>query len=94
MKKESGMKCPSCDSVISYKYGKAKTGKKRFLCLVCGKQFTIGAERRIVKDRPDCPECGKAMHVYKREKDLIRFRCSAYPECKIFLKVHERKEDG
>ncbi len=27
------------------------------------------------------------MHLYKRERAVTRFRCSAYPECREFTKV-------
>ncbi|HAM53467.1 MAG TPA: hypothetical protein DCP92_23265 [Nitrospiraceae bacterium] len=38
--KAGEIKCPWCESEALYKYGKAWTGKQRFLCMMCGKQFT------------------------------------------------------
>lgn len=44
-------------------------------------------KRMEVHDRPNCPVCHCGMHAYKREQDGVRFRCSAYPRCRTFLKV-------
>lgn len=90
---ESPVKCTSCGSEAIYRYGKAWTGKQRFLCLICGKQFTLGGERARVSGRPYCPSCGQPMHLYKRENEAVRFRCSKYPECKTFKKITIKKED-
>lgn len=98
---ETGMaeaKCPSCDSDAVYKYGKIRSGKQRFICLMCGKQFTPESKRLEVKGKPVCPECGKPMHIYKIEGEVIRFRCSGYPECKTFKKfmikeIEEEKDE-
>lgn len=79
--------CPDCGSDALYKYGKSKAGKQRYLCLMCKRQFTHGAQRTPMKGKPLCPECGGMMHLYKREAKHIRFRCSAYPECRTFVKV-------
>ena len=81
------IKCSSCDSEAVYRYGRAWTGKQRFKCLICKRQFTSGNMRPELKDRPNCSVCGDQMHIYKREVGLIRFRCSNYPECKTFKKV-------
>lgn len=83
---EYEVNCPSCFSKALYKYGKTKTGKQRFLCLVCNKQFSIGTTKHEIKGKPICPICGKIMHLYKIEGNIIRFRCSAYPQCKTFKK--------
>lgn len=90
---ESTVRCTSCGSEAVYRYGKAWTGKQRFLCLICGKQFTLGAERARVSGRPYCPSCGQLMHLYKREEGAIRFRCSKYPACKTFKKITIKKEE-
>jgi transposase-like protein len=85
--------CPSCNSEAVYRYGKAGTGKQRFLCIICGKQFTNGSKVSEVKGKPTCQECGKPMHVYKIEGDVIRFRCSGYPDCKHFRKFRMKEEN-
>jgi transposase-like protein len=84
--------CPSCGAEPVYKYGRAWTGKQRFLCLSCKRQFTSNDERLKVKNRPFCPKCGSSMHLYKREEGAVRFRCSLYPGCKTFKKI-SIKED-
>ncbi len=81
------IKCPECGSEAFNRYGKTSSGKKRFICLVCGRQFVVGSYRYKVKNRPTCPRCGKKMHCYNRKPDNIRFRCSAYPDCKTYLNV-------
>jgi len=87
------MPCPSCNSEAVYRYGKAWTGKQRFICIMCGEQFTNGTKVSEVKGKPTCQECGKPMHIYKIESDVIRFRCSGYPDCKHFRKFRLKEED-
>jgi transposase-like protein len=84
-------KCPWWAAAALYKYGKARTGKQMFLCLMCGKQFTAGARRAIVKGKPDCPKCGRHMNLYKAENGLLRFRCSGYPACKHSRNTQQRR---
>ena len=91
-KEKTETSCPSCNSEAVYRYGKAGTGKQRFLCIICGKQFTKGSKVSEVKGKPTCQECGKPMHVYKIEGDVIRFRCSGYPDCKHFRKFRMKEE--
>ena len=81
------VRCPKCDSEAVNKYGKTSTGKQRFICLICGRQFISGCPRQRIENRPLCPICGEKMHVYRIEKDCIRFRCSTYPKCRGFAKV-------
>lgn len=81
------IKCPECGSEAFNRYGKTSSGKKRFICLVCGRQFVVDSYRYKVKNRPKCPRCGKKMYCYNRKPDTIRFRCSAYPDCKTYLNV-------
>lgn len=89
------IKCPFCGSEAIYKYGRSWTGKQRFLCLICERQFTVGAKKLEVAGKPLCPKCGRPMHLYKIEGEVIRFRCSGYPECKTFkkFKIKEIKEE-
>lgn len=83
---ENTLRCPICNADVTYKYGKTKTGKQRFQCLMCGKQFSQDAKKHEVQGKPICPECGKVMYLYKIEGEIIRFRCSGYPVCKTFKK--------
>lgn len=87
--------CPSCNTDTAYKYGRAWTGRQRFLCLMCGKQFTDGSRVSLIKGKPKCSRCGKVMNIYKIEGEVIRFRCSGYPDCKTFKKfmIKEIKEE-
>jgi transposase-like protein len=85
-------RCPSCDSEAIYRYGRIKTGRQRFLCLMCRTQFSMGAKKTPLKGKPACPACGKHMNVYRIEGDVIRFRCSGYPVCRSFRKFTMKEE--
>jgi transposase-like protein len=86
------IKCPSCDCDAVYKYGRAWTGKQRYWCMMCGMQFTGDSSKATVKGKPLCPDCGKAMNLYKIEGEVVRFRCSGYPECKTYKKYRMKEE--
>lgn len=92
---ENIIRCPGCDSEAIYRYGKIKTGKQRFLCLICNRQFIINPKKQKVAGKPLCPECGKSMYLYKIEDKIIKFRCSDYPACKTFKKfiIKEEKDE-
>jgi transposase-like protein len=62
-------KCPCCNVDATYRYGHIKNGQQRFICLMCGTQFTPGARKFPIKGKPSCPECGRPMNVYKLEGD-------------------------
>jgi transposase-like protein len=81
-------KCPRCGSDAFNSYGYTRNGKRRYLCLVCGRQFVEGA-MKIFSRRPMCPRCHSAMHVYAHEAEAVRFRCSKYPSCKGYVKVNK-----
>ena len=85
------LRCPRCGSNAHNRYGKAPNGRQRFICLVCGRQFVSGAAGRPRPERPYCPSCHRRMHVYMHEEGATRFRCAAYPQCKTFVKVPEKK---
>jgi DNA-directed RNA polymerase subunit RPC12/RpoP len=81
--------CPSCDSDVLYKYGQIAGGKKRFICLVCDRQFVVNSKNIHFKNKPRCPKCNKPTHAYMKNSHLVRFRCSDYPKCKTYLKTDE-----
>lgn len=84
---ESEINCPGCHAKAVYKYGKTKRGRQRYVCLMCGRQFTPEKERSEITVRPTCPVCGGKMHCYKRYNEILRFRCAGYPACKAYKKV-------
>jgi transposase-like protein len=84
--------CPQCASEAVYRDGKARTGKQRYLCLLCGMQFTASSRTRV-QQRPSCPACGRIMHLYKNEQTAVRFRCSRYPACNTYMKVSKTQDD-
>ncbi len=79
--------CPTCGSDALYRYGHTRGEKQRYLCLMCGRQFTLHTERQEVKHKPSCPVCGRPMNLYKRETRVLRFRCSTYPDCRTYRMV-------
>jgi transposase-like protein len=83
----TGVSCPRCRSDAIYRYGKTANGRKRYLCQVCHRQFSLKRSGQLEpSERPACPTCGKPMHVYMRTGGFIRFRCADYPHCHTFIK--------
>jgi hypothetical protein len=82
----SAVHCPECGSEAFNKYGRTSNGKKRFLCLVCHRQFVLNPSRNFQSQKPRCRACGMPMYIYMRDTDIIRYRCAAYPLCKSYLK--------
>jgi ssDNA-binding Zn-finger/Zn-ribbon topoisomerase 1 len=83
------IQCPSCHSDAVYRYGSISTGKQRFICLICERQFVPEAKNTQFIDKPRCPNCGKIMHSYMKGVKYMRFRCSDYPNCKTYLKARD-----
>jgi transposase-like protein len=81
------VRCPACGADAVYNYGRSSSGKRRYLCLVCNRQFVENSLWQNIKNRPDCPVCGGVMHIYKREEHHVRFRCAKYPACRTFYKL-------
>ncbi len=81
------IKCPECGSDALYRYGKTPEGQQKYQCILCDRQFSENSSRNYIQERPPCPECGAAMHVYMRTGNITRFRCSEYPKCKTFVKT-------
>jgi DNA-directed RNA polymerase subunit RPC12/RpoP len=81
--------CPECHSDAIYRYGLTPGKKQRYICLLCERQFVAHPQNIHFTNKPLCPECEKPMHSYMKHPDYIRFRCSDYPHCKTYLKVHE-----
>ncbi|WP_420070661.1 IS1/IS1595 family N-terminal zinc-binding domain-containing protein [Syntrophus gentianae] len=80
------LKCPRCTSRALYRYGKCNSSQ-RFLCLICGRQFVEGHVRKVPQRRPQCPLCGRAMHLYMDTETHTRYRCGAYPQCRHYVKI-------
>lgn len=79
--------CPRCGSEALNKYGHLPSGKQRYLCLVCDRQFVWPPAHKPIRNRPLCPVCGNAMHIYVRETNVVRFRCAHYPECRGYAVI-------
>ncbi len=83
----SAIQCPRCGSEAYNSYGHTKNGKQRYICLVCNRQFVNGENGNHHFPRPTCSRCGKSMHVYMRDQNSIRYRCSQYPDCREYKKL-------
>jgi len=88
----TGLKCPVCQGDALYHNGRIRNGKRRYLCLICGRQFTPDATKPVVTGKPSCTTCGRPMNVYMIEGPIIRFRCSGYPGCRTFRKYSMTEE--
>ena len=55
------VKCPSCEADALYRYGRIRTGSQRFICLMCGMQFTPSAKKSAPRGKPVCQECGNQL---------------------------------
>ena len=84
------LNCPQCGGRAVYRYGKYHDLQK-YACIHCGRQFVPGHERILLEPRPFCKQCGKKMHLYKETDQYIQFRCSAYPQCRTFLKITKKR---
>jgi transposase-like protein len=82
----TNLHCPNCESDAIYSYGRTQNGKQRYLCLICNRQFIQNRSRKKFEKRPRCPLCKGLTHVYRKEKDMIRFRCAKYPVCRGYAK--------
>lgn len=85
-KRSAAVICPKCGSEAHYRYGRSKLGKQRFICIVCDRQFVLNPAHVPLANKPQCRICGATMYMYKRDKDLLRFRCSRYPLCRTYSK--------
>jgi ssDNA-binding Zn-finger/Zn-ribbon topoisomerase 1 len=82
------IRCPRCGSDAWYRFGNTVTGKRRYICQVCSRQFIADYENKLgLAKRPCCDSCGATMHIYMRDPQKIRFRCSRYPECRGFKRL-------
>jgi DNA-directed RNA polymerase subunit RPC12/RpoP len=91
---EGPIVCPKCASPALYRFGHVRSGLQRYVCLICGRQFIPGHERRAPRVRPACPECASDMHVFKKLESGTVFRCSRYPECRGYLNVGHLSADS
>ncbi len=90
---QTELHCPVCNSGALYKNGRIKNGKQRFLCLICGRQFTPDAIRREVRNKPLCPNCGGHTHLNVRGGNMLTFRCANYPQCRTYIKIAQKVEN-
>jgi transposase-like protein len=76
------IKCTFCGAAAIYKYGRIGTGKQRYLCIMCGKQFTLPPKKQEWKNKPFCPKCGSIhapVQKRKRNRPFSLFAVSRLP---------------
>jgi transposase-like protein len=44
------MNCPTCESEEIVKNGSIHTGKQKYMCKVCGRQFVEDPQHRVISD--------------------------------------------
>jgi len=81
-----GSSLSECGAKAVYRYGNIRTGRN-IPALLCGRQFVPGHRRHFLQSRPVCDKCGKKSISARRRIRIPRFRCSAYPGCRIYLKI-------
>jgi hypothetical protein len=91
-KTEDRIVCRNAARKPTYRYGRSKSGKQRFLCLMCNRQFILNPEHIHCKNKPVCAVCGAIMYLYKRDGECMRFRCSRYPECRTYRKQDNERD--
>ncbi len=91
---ENPVQCPECGSEAAYKNGKIPSGKQRYICLICNRQFILDNSWPKLKYRPLCPICGANMHIHSVRGDFRRFRCSKYPSCRGVVTTALEKQEN
>lgn len=89
------IRCPRCNKSMLHKFGKdRRTGKQKYQCLSCRRQFRIGDGYGKQHLRhpwlPHCPKCSHRMEVYKWRKHFKRLRCKG---CNYKFNVYSIPEE-
>lgn len=77
MSKNFNICCPECFSKNLYKYGKDKTGKQKYQCKTCHKQFTKNSSAKQKLNYPKCPICGAGTYLHHDYEHYSRFKCNS-----------------
>lgn len=86
------LRCPVCCSHALHELGAPEGSKRRYVCVVCGRRFTLGTVEKDEELKPVCPECGSAMEPFRGYPKEARFRCSMYPLCGTYLKAPQGRD--
>src|SRR5215469_14807366 len=79
MDESTNLACPRCGHPGLHKYGRdPHTGNQKYRCKRCQHQFVPGQRRERKYPALTCPKCGAPMYIFKRLRDVLRFRCSNY----------------
>lgn len=77
MSKNFNICCPDCFSKNLYKYGKDKTGKQKYQCKNCQRQFTLNSSTKPKLDYPKCHICGAGTFLHHDYEHYSRFKCNS-----------------
>ena len=77
MSKNFNICCPECFSKSLYKYGKDKTGKQKYQCKTCHRQFTKDSSAKQKLNCPKCPICGAGTYLHHDYEHYSRFKCNS-----------------
>jgi len=81
MSKKFNICCPDCFSKNLSKYGKDKTGKQKYQCKDCHRQFTTKSSTKQNLNYPKCPVCGAGTFLHHDYEHYSRFKCNS-KKCK------------
>lgn len=71
--------CPRCKNQQLHKFGRdPKNGKQKYRCKKCRHQFVPGHLRQRKYPTLLCPKCGSPMDIFKKLREVLRFRCRNY----------------
>jgi transposase-like protein len=87
------VECPKCGAKVCYKYGLSNVGKRKVKCIICNRQFVLNSSKTICSGKPKCDLCGSVMYLYRIDENILRFRCSKYPDCKFYKKYRMEEVD-
>ncbi len=77
MSKKINLTCPECYHNDLHKYGKNKSGKQKFLCKNCHRQFTSDSHNKPKLNYPKCPVCGAGTYLHHDYEHYSRFKCNS-----------------
>ena len=77
MSKNFNIYYPNCFSKDLYKYGKNKTGKQKYRCKTCHRQFTKDSSAKQKLNFPKCPVCGAGTYLHHDYEHYSRFKCNS-----------------
>ena len=77
MSKNFNICCPDCFSKDLHKYAKNRTGKQKYRCKNCLRQFTLNSNTKPKLNYPKCPICDAGTFLHHDYEHYCRFKCNS-----------------